>query len=182
MTSPVLGSSGPDLAQLALSHRLVGSGVAGPQLGCCVVPSTASLPYGCYRLRSSARSVGVRWVAGIFDVSCWTAVLLGSVVGVRWSLVSVKVAISMVEDVVLSTAAKVVVKLAWCASLAAAMVVGASGAVSSCEACIWCSLHRRWSSGAPNLLVVGRSVPHWVRHEAMLSTLPLSYPSSGASM
>jgi hypothetical protein len=62
-----------------------------------------------------------------------------------------------VEDVVPSTAAKVVVKLAWCASLAAAMVVGASGAVSSCEACIWCSLHRRWSYVAPNLLVVGRS-------------------------
>jgi hypothetical protein len=46
----------------------------------------------------------------------------------------------------------------------------------------------RRSSGAlfvvdgPSLLVVGCSVPRWVRQGAMLSALLLSCPSSGASM
>jgi NAD/NADP transhydrogenase beta subunit len=71
----------------------------------------------------------------------------------------VKVVVSVVEDAVLCAAAKVVVKLAWRASPVATMVVGASGAVTSCEACIWCSLCRRRSCGAPGLLAVGRSVP-----------------------
>jgi hypothetical protein len=63
-------------------------------------------------------------------------------VGVWWSLIGVKAVVSVVEDAVLCMAAKVVVKLAWRASPVATMVVGASGAVSSCEACIWCSLCR----------------------------------------
>jgi hypothetical protein len=54
-----------------------------------------------------------------------------------------EVVVSVVEDAVLCTAAKVVVKLAWRASPTAAMVVGASGAVSSYEAFIWCSLRCR---------------------------------------
>lgn len=88
----------------------------------------------------------------------WCAVLVFG-----GSLIGVKATVFVVEDAVLCEAAKVVVRLAWGASPMAAMVVGACGTVSSCETPIWCSLRRRWSYGAPGLLVVGRSVPRWVR-------------------
>jgi hypothetical protein len=98
------------------------------------------------------------------------------------SLVDVKATFSVVEGAVPCAGAKVVVWQAWCASPAAAMVVGASGATSTYEACIWCSLHRRWSCRV--LLVVGgRSFCSSVGAvEGSVFGVTVGLPSSGASM